>query len=1379
MSVLLNNPLNVPIRVDAIWSDGKTLLAPPIATFSQIQRTIPEPSENFSHASPWLGDTIVPELSSLCPLPQGLHLHWTLPDALQRGTTVYTLNYSVYNELIEQGVPWSLVQALQSKIPNNTEYTFEGFQYLLKSLAADSKILLNDSDFLNFKFDSSSQPLAYQLLISSDPAVCVYSCYPSFNWDQIFLEIYAPLIIKTAAHMKLPPVPNRWLVVRKDDASSQAWVVESDRLITPNPDGTAPAGAGPTAIPAKLKFKNDFKLNLKYDNGDSSESVPVTLQNISRSTFLYLGLKTPASQWSEPGSTVQALTPLTATGYGLLDFAAYYPNCQGVFGFFDDTADPNTEYTYTIIGWFSDSSQDPASISYAVTPWSVVSDISQRIQTLLWDLNGEASGQDGSVYTASITVTGKNCLAQSSATLDKVKVSIGNTAGEALAAYLANSDTTSQALGLSKESFLDAAQAGILNNILEPDGSAVIENTLHQHSFQPASHDSIWVIKPVSQNNVGLSQTQQNQPSTSSITDLQLPQELADDLNTLNSAQIRFDCIQAYMRSQRRLLFTDWCRVLHLATDASGTTDITPNAVTLNPFQKTNIQNVGVEILNNTSRAVDAAGMGASKNAGNLLTYQAAKNLYLALKKILSSAVFAGKWQLKRQPAPRFWTPNDPVILMTDSNNQSSLEATPASNLPKTQINGKSFLNCTVINSSSSKLPSPTYLPQNWSAGPSATCIATLVSNVFDAAKNPQMVSSWRPLMLLWEANFYPYPNTGGIYPCPNTSGILNTSNQTYQVQDYSPDFITKQFTPDPQGIDLIPKTGIVPNDSSCAIYSGRVVLSKHAVQALQERVLVLANQTTKKPWPEKLDANSLPGPLSQGDAASLITNAYTNASGITTLAQTLDGFHDRLLMLRRIPQISIFDPNYANSAWYSSPNTNAVWNQDLQSFYSEIGIQDTASPHHDDIYNPIRAGKCELTTLWLIDAFGQIKTWSMDTGTVNTVIAQSLPNMTDDKVENAAPAFLLSPRLAQASRLLFRWIAADAQGEVETNSHPATSPICGWLALNRVDENILVFNADGSLVGWISINDTNKTLTPAPGSNAAINDPFLQQVVTQIESNSKSFFDDIDTALLTIEPRSHQQHTAKSVLVSRPLALARVSLKLETLGTPAPHQGYEWLVTTNLNTPDPHCPNLTGTASPFYERETCGFTKVEFPLRLGDVSMDNDGLAAYWHLSNAKGNWTLNGNYLMVSSDPSNNSANCPEPTINLTCDPSAPATQVLLLFDPRAPVHATSGILPVKAIDLPPDYYNDAIRNMQYIMTVGPVLMPPDQIQLPLPTEVSGQWNWLEEVDGKLNLIAQGATRSNGSHAFTGKVDDRAHLTTTPPVMRNGWLQVKLNGS
>ncbi len=1317
----MNNPINVPILVEAMWCDNSSV-APPHVNFTELKSTIPTPSENFGNVNPWLGDTTHVSFQDSYELKKGIHLHWTLPKALRHGSTICVIDYEILNELVYQGIPCSLVLELKNNIVLNQEYTLEQIQKILKGLIKPtSKPIHTASDF-----ELLNTAKSYTNLISDQENIKIETFQPSFNWDVTFLELYTPLIIKTISKMKFPTVPNRWLVVRKNTSNNtfKSWVIESDRLTPPKFDEQTDKlvqtdNAGPAAVPgeyyeATINKKEKIKKN---------------------TTFQWLGFKQKAENWSENTSS-NYLSPLTAGGNGTLEFASFYPNCQGVFGFHDTEASPEETYQYTITGWFSNDENDPISDNYKVKPWSEEKNVKLRLKKLEWLTSSKIdwSQIDGSIYTASILVQSNSCKIQNKTELNDVKVSVGNTTGESLSAYLNTFENTEAkkeiALGLNAESILNATQAGVLKDTLSPDGPSTIENCLHSMSFQSIPGGWLWKLKEKHPKHAGLSNEQHE--------NIALPASLANALNTLNAAQMKFDQLQEWQKTQRHLLFTDWCRALHLETDVSGTKgNESPNGITSNEHVQISITDLSSTVIINNNQALNEVTLGQKNNTGKytiMPIYQASKVLYLAHVTVLKLLNSFPEFQLQRIPAPRYWKPEDPAIMMVGKG-KGELQHKVSGKLPFKIINGKYFLELNTITPSQSKA---FFLPNTWNQN-ALMPDSSIIKAIIQQSKPFKGCTSWRPISLHWESNYTPIKGAGNI------EKISTNGNDAFNVKDFSTSFIQENFSIDISGINLLPNSNIKYSSKHIAIYNGRVPLTNQALETMKHHILKLTGQIGSPP--STASGLKLLGLLDNGLPKHLITTAYNSKAD--TLSQSLNGFHDQLLMLNRIAQLSSFSPNYNNQPdWLNNGDSTITWDANLQSFYKAIGMQKRTSPNQNDIYNPIRAGICEITSLSIIDAFGQIRNWNYETK--NTAIAQSLPNKTATGA-NAAPRFFMPPRFSQASRLLFRWLSANGNNYDESNDSLNTSPICGWLALNRVDENIMFFNKKGELICWV--NDDGGTPNYMPQkSKKNLNDPYMIQVLNQALVPGNSLYDDINTNTLTIEPKSFRQHTGKSILESPPLAIARASAKIELLGTPSPHQGYEALVTLPIKNFSP----AIGIYPPFLYRETCAFEKVTVPTRLGDVSADDDGLVLWWNINKKH----ISKQYTTVDEISHTNTS-----LLELNADPLSLPKQVLLLLDPRAPIHITSGILPVKDISIPTNMYTDTVKQMEYIMQVTPLLTADnDHIEMPLPTESTGQWYWIEnEKNGWTTPIKP------------TKVDGRIHPSHKPAILKEGFLKIK----
>src|SRR5262249_3162978 len=79
------------------------------------------------------------------------------------------------------------------------------------------------------------------------------------------------------------------------------------------------------------------------------------------------------------------------------------------------------------------------------------------------------------------------------------------------------------------------------------------------------------------------------------------------------------------------------------------------------------------------------------------------------------------------------------------------------------------------------------------------------------------------------------------------------------------------------------------------------------------------------------------------------------------------------------------------------------------------------------------------------------------------------------------------------------------------------------------------------------------------------------------------------------------------------------------------------------------------------------------------------------------------------------------------------SPPQKLTLLVDPRGAVHATTGVLPTKAIRIPPDQYTEALRALEITFLSTPILTVQGKINLPLPTEPGYAWKWLANSGDK----------------------------------------------
>jgi hypothetical protein len=286
----------------------------------------------------------------------------------------------------------------------------------------------------------------------------------------------------------------------------------------------------------------------------------------------------------------------------------------------------------------------------------------------------------------------------------------------------------------------------------------------------------------------------------------------------------------------------------------------------------------------------------------------------------------------------------------------------------------------------------------------------------------------------------------------------------------------------------------------------------------------------------------------------------------------------------------------------------------------------------------------------------------------------------------------------------------------------------------------------------------------PAPDSPAAVSDPtkisntHLSQFVVALTQTTdqgqsfKSFLQAVDETLWTFDPLGSRADQNLSVLIGRPLALLRAQLQLEFDGQPVYNQSW----------PDT------------LQKETAGIEDIQFPVRLGSVQLYDDGLLGYYLgdtytsfncVHQPQGYQPAAGTYLQ----PVGYNGNYIKLKFNY---PSYTTQYITMLQDPRGDAHAFTGILPVKIVNLPAAYYEDALANMAVTFRTGPVITDAQTIRIPYPTEKNGTWSWIQRNSP---ADPQHWTDPAGWDVETiVQANQNARLPSTPPRLVEGWLKL-----
>ncbi|MEM6268494.1 MAG: hypothetical protein AAF998_03610 [Bacteroidota bacterium] len=665
-----------------------------------------------------------------------------------------------------------------------------------------------------------------------------------------------------------------------------------------------------------------------------------------------------------------------------------------------------------------------------------------------------------------------------------------------------------------------------------------------------------------------------------------------------------------------------------------------------------------------------------------------------------------------------------------------------------------------------------------------------------------QAQQPWNPFLLEWEAEIHPM----------SESGNLNIADKSF-----GSDFLTTNFSLDENSPELTVQNGksVI---SAAATYTGRAILTPYAKTQLLSTIVgqlnglleancyqvigdISDNDAThyatdlsdwfaNKPTLEEWFADDaaydtqmttfeewyLGKPVYSAAPLTLRTvftdsttntfdetaarlsdfnyaliKAYQQARSSHFISQALSGFNNALLMHQQVMQLPVEDP---------------LGFEDYQTFTNQVAeyVADNnnlaALPLND--FLPIRSGAMRLTKLTLIDSFGQSKELDIS----NLIKAGPMETPTTPVANLGEDDVWLAPRFVQPARLNFRWLSANS-GTQELNSHPDSTPICGWLLANNLDNSLDVYDADGFPIGvidqearWRAVPGTDVVVNPKNIANETLRKIVerLALVYNETDTNNEkrdflqAFISTTDAALADIDPETYVHHNQMSLLMGRPLAIVRANLGLELKGDPAIHHGWvEFLQ------------DLGRTS-----RDTNAFDAVAVPVRIGERGQLNDGTVGYWQEDTAGELGSVFHTTAETSSVSSGAIHTYEADALDITLNLGGDTTALTLLVDPRGDFHATTGLLPVQSLYVPQSLYADALQRINITFLTAPILTGAEQIALPLPNELGYEWSWLAKDRFNWTEVArQGVLRKD---TLVKAFDDGEAIWTE--LLAQGWI-------
>lgn len=420
----------------------------------------------------------------------------------------------------------------------------------------------------------------------------------------------------------------------------------------------------------------------------------------------------------------------------------------------------------------------------------------------------------------------------------------------------------------------------------------------------------------------------------------------------------------------------------------------------------------------------------------------------------------------------------------------------------------------------------------------------------------------------------------------------------------------------------------------------------------------------------------------------------------------------------------------------------------------------------------PIRSGHFQVTQLNIVDAFGQIwrgKDPTLPNNTPMEGILWSESLTTPPSITKASTYGQLAPRLNQAAQPRLEFLQKN-DDTVKSNSSDLTSPICGYVMPNHLDNSLMVFDADGNNQGAIlkiqrESNDSGPSNNysirweAVPGGNTQlgaqprlVND-HLQGFVLGLLATAGAgataydeFMSSIDSTLWTMGNFPDQSGNL-SILLGRPLAVVRAKLSLPLAGMPLYNQ--TWSMTGE------YYDDKGG-----YKPTNPDYTSVPFNVRLGDSAVENNGVMGYFQNDDYSTFNSVYGSHMTTSQlrnalyakrdeklDLSTVLAQMEQPvesqsgyvveghlieTPLYTTSPVENKPVLLtMLVDPAGVIPVISGSQPASKESLPNGPVSTALNNFVSTFRAGPLLLDPDKIRMPEPAQVNGNWGWVARKD------------------------------------------------
>lgn len=397
-----------------------------------------------------------------------------------------------------------------------------------------------------------------------------------------------------------------------------------------------------------------------------------------------------------------------------------------------------------------------------------------------------------------------------------------------------------------------------------------------------------------------------------------------------------------------------------------------------------------------------------------------------------------------------------------------------------------------------------------------------------------------------------------------------------------------------------------------------------------------------------------------------------------------------------------------------------------------------------------LEAGTATVKRLRVVDAFGRF-------------VDLTPPYSVSDEVEvpdeagvDSPDTLLLPPRLLPPTRLWFRFVDAtddtrDALIDQESKAL-VRNPVAAWLLPDHVDGALEVFDETGEPLGQLRNERLGAGVVwegapgrPGPMGRAPFADitnrhaaEFARSLIERDaaerqagnnhgESTLDAFLRTVDTTLWTVDPFADSGLDYYAKMTGRPMALVRARLLLDVI----PDVG------------------LFAADDPRHAERQAAYDELSrrtFEVRLGSLARIDDGLLGYFVNDDYRRFFPVhasvrqeaipsgrNTGFLGAAASVADFDPTEPVPIVHpyVVADPKVDVhighpVRLTLVLDPGTRVHATSGIVPRKAIGLPRGFVEGALARIAPSFRFGPLLVDPAVIRMPKPSVLPEEQVW-----------------------------------------------------